>query len=177
MLNDLNLPPVLYILRAYCVEIFFLSNTAILIETPYLTGNSYRLFYQTWLKVKPNWNQWSRDRASATESRLGFDSSRVKPKIIKIGIYSFPAWRSTVGTVNPLQYVVGRWQLNSKPERSLCCLLAKVTWWIKCNCNYNNINSKSTLNPILLPKKQMTIPHERCADEQLNISQFRFTLA
>ena len=37
---------------------------------------------------------------------------------------------------------VGKWQLNSKNERSLHCLLAKATWWIKCNyitSHYNYI--------------------------------------
>ena len=28
---------------------------------------------------------------------------------------------------------VCRWQLDSKTERSLCCLLAEATWWIKSN--------------------------------------------
>ena len=41
------------------------------------------------------------DRASATEMvNLGSIPGRVKPKTIKTGIYSFPAWRSAIkGTV------------------------------------------------------------------------------
>ena len=68
---------------------------------------------------------------------LGLIPDRVKPKTIKIGIHSFPAWRSAIkGTVWSLcrvSGVVDRWQLDSKTERSLRCLLAKATWWIKCN--------------------------------------------
>ena len=73
------------------------------------------------------------DRASATEVvDLGSIPGRVKPKIIKIGIHSFPAWRSAIkGAVRGGQ--MDRWQLDSKTERSLRCLLAKATWWIKCN--------------------------------------------
>ena len=32
---------------------------------------------------------------------------------------------------------VSRWQLDLKTERSLRCLLAKATWWVKCNYNNN----------------------------------------
>ena len=32
---------------------------------------------------------------------------------------------------------MGRWLLDSKTEWSLRCLLAKATWWRKCNYNYN----------------------------------------
>ena len=37
------------------------------------------------------------DRASTTEAvNTGLSPIRVIPKIIKIGIHSFPAWRSTI---------------------------------------------------------------------------------
>ena len=82
------------------------------------------------------------DRASAAETiNSGSICGRVKAKTIKIGIHSFPAWRSAIikgqyeaSAVCGRQ--VGRWQLYSKTERSLLCLLAKSTWWIKCNYNY-----------------------------------------
>ena len=47
------------------------------------------------------------DRASATEAvDTGSIPGRVKPKTIKIGIYSFPAWRSAIkGTVWSLHRV------------------------------------------------------------------------
>ena len=47
------------------------------------------------------------DRASATEAvDLGSIPGRVKPKTIKIGIHSFPAWRSAIkGTVWSLRRV------------------------------------------------------------------------
>ena len=82
------------------------------------------------------------DIASATEAvNSGSIPGRVQPKPIKIGIHTYPAWRSALkGTVWSLRVCgkqVGRWQLDSKTERSLCCLLAKATWWIKCNYNYN----------------------------------------
>ena len=35
---------------------------------------------------------------------------------------------------------VGRWQLDSKTEKSLQCFLAKATWRIKRNSNYNRSN-------------------------------------
>ena len=41
---------------------------------------------------------------------------------------------------------VGRWQLDSKTERSLRCLLAKATWWIKCNSNNLRDNWKKQLD-------------------------------
>ena len=47
------------------------------------------------------------DRASATEAvDTGSIPGRVKPKTIKIGIHSFPAWRSAIkGTVWSLHRV------------------------------------------------------------------------
>ena len=47
------------------------------------------------------------DRASATEAiDMGSIPSRVKPKTKKIGIHSFPAWRSAIkGTVWSLHLV------------------------------------------------------------------------
>ena len=70
------------------------------------------------------------DKASATETvDLGLIPRRIKPLTGKIGIHSFPAWRSaTKGTVWNLLVCgrqVGRWQLDSKTERSLRCLLTK----------------------------------------------------
>ena len=51
-------------------------------------------------------NGWV-DRASATESvDSGSIPGRVKPKTTKIGIHSFPAWRSAIkGTVWSLRRV------------------------------------------------------------------------
>ena len=79
------------------------------------------------------------NRASATET-VDLDSipGRVKPKIMKIAIHSFLAWRSVLkGTVWSLDRVwykqIGRLQLDLKTEQSFRCLLAKSTWWIKCN--------------------------------------------
>ena len=71
--------------------------------------------------------------------RLGFDSWLGKPKTIKIGIYSFPVRRSTSKGQCAASTVCGRqmgwWQLDLKTDKSLCCLLAEVTWPIKCNYN------------------------------------------
>ena len=38
---------------------------------------------------------------------------------------------------------MGRWQLYSKTERSLCCLLANASWRIKCNYHYKMRNQLS----------------------------------
>ena len=64
--------------------------------------------------------------------------SRVKPKTIKnrysqLSCLTFSNQRDCV---KPPPCVVDRWQLDSKTERSFCCLLAKATWCIKCNYNY-----------------------------------------
>ena len=62
----------------------------------------------------------------------------------------------------------GRWQLNSKTKRTLCCLLAKASWWIKCNYNQScksadkykleheniSLNPKSDLKPNQAQKAQ-----------------------
>ena len=85
------------------------------------------------------------DWASSTEALdSGSKAGRVKPKTIKTGIHSFPAWCSAIikGQSEACAVYgrqVGRWQLDSKTERFFRCLLAKATWWIKCNynCNYN----------------------------------------
>ena len=71
------------------------------------------------------------DRASAAET---VDSAsvpvRVKPKIWKIGIHNFPTGRPAIkkDSVKESLFVVGRWQLDSKTEGSLRCLLSKATW-------------------------------------------------
>ena len=44
---------------------------------------------------------------------------------------------------------VGRWQLDSKIERFLCCLLAKSTSLIKCNYNYDYIRCMNHEHPNL----------------------------
>ena len=80
------------------------------------------------------------DRASAAETEdLISITGRVKPQTIKLDIYSFPAWRSVIkGTAwsfHRLCRQVDRWQLDSKAERSLHCLLAKAACWIECNYN------------------------------------------
>ena len=54
------------------------------------------------IRTRLDWSISGRvDRASATETvDLGSIPGRVKPKTIKIGIHSFPAWRSAItGTV------------------------------------------------------------------------------
>ena len=56
---------------------------------------------------------------------------RVKPKTIKIGINSFLAERSAIKNVKLTQCLIGRWQLDSKTERLLRCLLTKTTWSLK----------------------------------------------
>ena len=69
---------------------------------------------------------------SATETvDSGSAFGRVKPKITKIDIHSFPAKRSAIVCGKQMD----RWQLGSKTERSLRYLLAKATWGIKCNYN------------------------------------------
>ena len=73
------------------------------------------------------------DRASATEA-VDSDSipGRVKPKTIKLEFTAFlldvqqPKGQCEASAVCGRQ--VGRWQLDSKTERSLRCLLAKATW-------------------------------------------------
>ena len=77
---------------------------------------------------------------SATETvDSGSAFGRVKPKITKIDIHSFPAKRSAIKGQCEATTVCGkqmdRWQLGSKTERSLRYLLAKATWGIKCNYN------------------------------------------
>ena len=73
------------------------------------------------------------DKASATEA-VDSDSipGRVKPKTIKLEFTAFlldvqqPKGLCEASAVCGRQ--VGRWQLDSKTERSLRCLLAKATW-------------------------------------------------
>ena len=86
------------------------------------------------------------DRASVTGTvYLGSIPDRVKPKTVKIGTHSFFAWLSVlkgaVWSFHRSGRQVGRWQLVSKTKRSLCCLLAKANWWIKCNCNCSNFKT------------------------------------
>ena len=83
------------------------------------------------------------DRASVTQTvNLGSIAGRVKPKTMKIVTHSFFAWLSVLKGQCEAFIMYGRqvcrWQLDS---RSLRCLLAKATWWIK--CNYNCINFKT----------------------------------
>ena len=96
------------------------------------------------------------DRASVTQTvNLGWIPGRVKPKTMKIYTHSFFAWLSVLkGQCEAFiasGRLVGKWQLDSKTKRSLCCLLAKASWWIK--CNYNCINFKThrsrTINCVL----------------------------
>ena len=73
------------------------------------------------------------DRASATEAvDTGSIPGRVKPKTIKIGIHSFPLDVQQLKGQCEASIVcgrqMGRWQLDSKTERSFRCLLAKATW-------------------------------------------------
>ena len=75
-----------------------------------------------------------RNKESATETvNSGSIPGRVKPKTIKIGIYS--STFSIYSSKSP-PCVVDRWQLDLKTERSFSCLLAKVTWWIKYYYNW-----------------------------------------
>ena len=60
--------------------------------------------------AESNFNSWESgwvDRASATKTvDFSWISGRVKPKTLKIGIHSFPAWRSAIkGTVWSLRHV------------------------------------------------------------------------
>ena len=77
-------------------------------------------------------------RASATEAvDTGSIPGWVKPKTIKIGIpASLLDVQQFKGQCEVCGRQMGRWQLDSKTEKSLRCLLAKATWWIKCNYNY-----------------------------------------
>ena len=82
------------------------------------------------------------DRASATETvDTGSIPGRFKPKTIKIRIHSFLLDVQQLKGQYEASIVcgrqMGRWQLDSKIERSLRCLLAEATWWIKCNYNFN----------------------------------------
>ena len=94
------------------------------------------------------------NRASAIEA---VDSSsipsRVKPKIIKIGIHSFLLdVQQLTGHYEASALCsrqVGKWQHDSKTERSLHCLLAKATWRIQCNFNYNYNLAKSKYSKVL----------------------------
>ena len=75
------------------------------------------------------------DGASATEA-VDLDSipRRVKPKTIKLKVTAFLLDVSSKKKEYDAFIVygrqVGRWQLDSKTERSLRCLLAKATWRI-----------------------------------------------
>ena len=84
------------------------------------------------------------DRASATEAvDTGSIPGRVKPKTIKLVFTAFLLdVQQSKGLCEASAVCgrqVGRWQLDLKTERSLRCLLAKATWRIKCNYNYNYI--------------------------------------
>ena len=73
------------------------------------------------------------DRASATEAvDTGSIPGRVKPKTIKIGITAslldVQQLKGQCEASNVCGRQMGRWQLDSKTERSLRCLLAKATW-------------------------------------------------
>ena len=73
------------------------------------------------------------DGASAAEAvDLGSIPGRVKPKTIKIGIHSFlldvQQLKGQCEASAVCGRQVGRWQLDSKTERSLRCFLAKATW-------------------------------------------------
>ena len=73
------------------------------------------------------------DRASATEAvDSGSIPGRVKPKTVTIGIHSFMLDVQQLKGQCEASIVcgrqIGRWQLDSKTERSLRCLPAKATW-------------------------------------------------
>ena len=96
------------------------------------------------------------DRASVTQTvNLGSIPGQVKPKTMKIVTHSFFAWllvlKEQCEAFIASGRLVGKWQLDLKTKRSLCCLLAKATRWIK--CNYNCINFKThrsrTVNCVL----------------------------
>ena len=87
---------------------------------------------------------------------------------------------------------VGRWQLDSKTERSLRCLLAKRTWWIKieCNCStgWDRTRSKEGLqvasigtspalrhgHPTIRTKDRKCANEERPAEETVLIHRYLF---
>ena len=81
------------------------------------------------------------DRASATETvDSGSILGRVKPKTIKLvftlSLLDVQQLKGQCEASTVCGRQVGRRQLASKTERSLRCLLAQATWWIKCNYNY-----------------------------------------
>ena len=83
--------------------------------------------------------------------RPGFDSQSGQTKDYKnwysqLSCFTFSIKRDSV---KPTPCVADRWQLDSKTERSLRCLLAKANWWIKCNYNYNCIILCKCYNPPL----------------------------
>ena len=73
----------------------------------FVSNDSLLLDEQKLIKKKDKPISGRVDRASCYwNGRLGFDSRRVIPKTIKIGIHSFPAWRSAIkGTVWSLRRV------------------------------------------------------------------------
>ena len=90
------------------------------------------------------------DWASVTEAvDKGSIPGRVKPKTIKIGIHSFPAWRSAIKRNNekPPPCVVDRWagwQLEAKDRKVPSLFPGQGTCWIKCNYNKNyNLGRKN----------------------------------
>ena len=73
------------------------------------------------------------DRASATETvDLGSIPGRVKPKTIKLvftaSLLDVQQSKGQCKASTVCGRQVGRWQLDSKTERSHRCLLAKATW-------------------------------------------------
>ena len=92
--------------------------------------NIWRLMYTRSSLLKPISGQ--EDRASTSETLDTYlFPGRIKPKILKISIYHFPAWCSALkGTVWSLivcaSRQIGRWQLESKTERFVRCLLPKA---------------------------------------------------
>ena len=75
------------------------------------------------------------DRVSATESvDSGSIAAQIKPKALKIGVYSFPSYHLIIkGTVQSFHVCgrqVGWWPLDSMTKKFLRCLLAKATFRI-----------------------------------------------
>ena len=78
------------------------------------------------------------DRASAAETvDLGLIPGRVKSKTLKIGIHSFPAWRSAIKATVKASAVCGRQKgpfaspfLRFEDQTVPSLPLAKAIWWM-----------------------------------------------
>ena len=105
---------------------------------------------------------------SATETLdLGSIPDRVKPKTTKLVFIAFSLLevlqlQRPCEASSECDRQVGSWQLDSKTERSLRCLLAAASWWIECNYSYNAAEHflksvKFKLHALYLPIDVLTL--------------------